>query len=270
MHPMLNVAVRAVRKAGIFIIRQYELLDKNIIRSVDIRDFVSRVNFESDSIIEEIIHKFYPLHIVITTKNTQNFNFELKSYQKMQDTFWMIRSIDSSINFIKQFPFFALSIAIQIKGHVEIGVIYDPIHNELFSACRGRGAWLNGYRIRVNTTKSLHNSILAISCILNRQDTMINLINKLSLKCVNFRYTGESILDFVYVAAGRLDGCIAILVKNINRNQKILASAILIIRESGGFIIDFAGTDNYFMSGNVIVGNIKVTRMIYAIIQESE
>ncbi|URJ26269.1 inositol monophosphatase family protein [Blochmannia endosymbiont of Camponotus modoc] len=262
MHPMLNIAIQAIRRAGNFVVKQYELFDKNSVQSNHINNLISKINKESYYIITAIIRKFYPLHTVINTWNARDIN----DVSCKESVFWIIGAIDNDINFIKQFPFFALSISVFIKGHIEIGVIYDPIHNELFSACRGKGAHLNGYRIRVGTAKSLHRAIIAISCSYEQQHMTINLLSKFSNKCAYFRYTGSTILDLAYVAVGRVDGCVSIFFKKNNYTNK-LASGFLIIRESGGLIIDFTGTDNYLLSGNIIAGNVRIIRTILSIIQ---
>ncbi|URJ33183.1 inositol monophosphatase [Candidatus Blochmannia vicinus] len=264
MHPMMNIAIQAIRKAGDFVVKQYEFFDKNSICSNHINDLIYKINEKSSNIIATIIRKFYPLHTIVTTWQDHNINDNICCKENIR---WIIGSIDSDINFIKQFPFFALSISVFFKEHIEIGVIYDPIHNELFSACRGKGAQLNGYRIRVGTAKNLNGGIIAISCVYEKRHVVINFLNKLNNKYIYFRYTGATILDLAYVAVGRVDGCIVIFLKNINNNK--LASGTLIIRESGGLIVDFTGTDHYLLFGNVIAGNAKIIRTILPLVQSS-
>ncbi|WP_331828615.1 inositol monophosphatase family protein [Candidatus Blochmannia sp. SNP] len=266
MHPMLNIAIQAIRKAGDFVVKQYEFLDRNSIRSNYINDLIYKINEKSYNIIATIIRKFYPLHTIVTTWHDHNVN-DNNIYCK-EGIRWIIGSIDSDINFVKQFPFFALSISVFFKEHIEIGVIYDPIHNELFSACRGKGAQLNGYRIRVGTAKNLNGAIIVMSCVYEKQHVVVNFLNKFSNKYIYFRYTGATVLDLAYVAVGRVDGCIAIFLKNINNNK--LASGVLIIRESGGLIVDFTGADNYLLFGNIIAGNTKIIRTILPIVQSSD
>ncbi|WP_159715154.1 inositol monophosphatase family protein [Blochmannia endosymbiont of Camponotus nipponensis] len=262
MHPLLNIAIQAIRKAGSFIVKQYEFFNKNCIQSSHANDFIAKINEETYYIITTIIRKFYPLHTILTTWNKHKVN----DLQHKKSICWLIGSIDNDINFIKQFPFFALSIAVFFKGHIEIEVIYDPIHNDLFSACRGKGAYLNGYRIRVSTTKNLYKAIIAISCSREKQHMIADLLKKFSNQCIYFRYTGATVLDLAYVAVGRVDGCVAIFLSNINYNNDLIIGT-LIIRESGGLIIDFTGTNNYLLSGNIIAGNMKIIRTILPIIQ---
>lgn len=259
MNPMLNIAIQAIRKAGNFIIKQYEIFNKKNINSDYIRNFIHNTHKESNSIITSIIQKFYPLHTVITAYNK---NPSSEKIQYANTTCWIIDSIDNDINFIKQFPFFTLSIAVKLRNHTEIGVIYDPIHNELFSACRGKGAQLNGYRIRVGTSKKLRGSILALSCSYNQQDTIINFLKKLCNQYIYFRCTGTIILDLAYIAVGRIDGCFS---TSLQKNYKLSSSA-LIIQESGGLITDFNGSNNYISTGHIIAGNPKIVKILLSII----
>lgn len=261
MNPMLNIAIQAVRKAGNFIIKQYEIFNKKNINSNYIYDFIHKTHKESNYIITTIIKKFYPLHTIITTYNNTNL---LHHNKNRNTTYWIIDSTGNDINFIKQFPFFALSVAIIFKNHIEIGVIYDPIHNELFSACRGGGAQLNGYKIRVNTNKNLRGSILAISYSYKKQQHLIiNFLRKLCNQYIEFRCTGVVALDLAYIAVGRIDGCLSVI--TLNKHNK-LASGALIIQESGGLTTDFSGSNNYISEGNIIAGNPTITKKILSII----
>lgn len=256
MNPMLNIAIQAARKAGNFIIKQYELFNKKNINSEYIYNFIYKTHKTSDQIIINTIQKFYPLHAVITTYD--KYLTPQKIEYNTNTTCWIINSIDNNINFVKQFPFLTLSIAVKFKNNIEIGVIYDPIHNELFSACRGRGAQLNGYKIRVGIAKTLNGSMLAISCIHKQQHVIINVLKKLNNQYTHFRYTGAIILDLAYVASGRIDGCLAVAPKNYQK----LSSAALIIQESGGLITDFTGSSNYISKGNIIAGNPKINKIL--------
>lgn len=257
MNPILNIAIQAVRKAGNFIIKQYELFNKKHINTNYIYNFIHKTHKNSNYIIATIIKKFYPLHTIITTYNKNYIHYECNN-----TTCWIIDSIDNNINYIKQLPFFTLSIAIIFKNNIEIGVIYDPIHNELFSACRGQGAQLNGYKIRVSTTKNLRGSVLAISCSYKKQHIIIDLLKKLCNQHAHFRCTGVITLDLAYVAVGRIDGCFAI---SSHKNNK-LASGSLIIQESGGLVTDFTGSNNYISKGNIIAGNPKINKILLSII----
>lgn len=266
---MLNVAIQAIRKAGAFVVKQYEFINRShtYLPTDHIKIIVSKTEKESKHIITTVINKFYPSHLV----NIDNKNILYK--HKINHIHWIVESLDNKINFIKQFPFFALSIAVQYKEQIEIGVIYDPIHNELFSACRGKGAQCNGYRIRLdhnhNITKYLNTIILSLSCFHVTDNVIIvNILHKLNQQffTVDFRRTGSIILDLVYIAIGRVDGCLIVSLKKTNK----LSSAILIIKESGGFIVDFNGNGIHpaQLSGNIIIGNSKIIKIILSAINQ--
>ncbi|AKC60684.1 inositol monophosphatase family protein [Blochmannia endosymbiont of Camponotus (Colobopsis) obliquus] len=251
MHPMLNIAIRAIRKAGNFIIRQYEILNTINYKIHLNKHFI--INFEKKitNIIIEIIHKSYPLHNFITTRNNCNYT------QKNNHIQWVIDPLNNINNFIKKFPHFATSITIRIKGRTEIVVIYDPIRNELFSANRGGGALLNGCRLRCSINKNLEDTILATYFSETNKQQSIHLLNNLYIKCKDFRYTGSSLLDLAYVAVGRVDGLFATGIKPYS-----LIGGELIIREAGGLMSDLLGNTNYLVSGNIIAGNAKIIKEI--------
>lgn len=258
MNPMLNIAIQAIRKAGSFIIKKYEFFNNKNINPDHKNNVIHNIHKESNSIITTIIKKFYPLHTIILSYEKYNTYYKYKN-----TTYWIIDSIGNDINYLKQFPFFALSIAVIFKNNTEIGVIYDPIHNELFSACRGRGAQLNGYRMRVSTAKNLYGSILAISCSYDQQHIIIDFLKKLCNQYIEFRYTGVIALDLAYVAVGRVDGFFA---TSLQTNNNKLFSGALIIQESGGLITNFKGSNNYYNTGNIIAGNAKITKILLSII----
>ena len=116
---------------------------------------------------------------------------------------------DGTTNFVKRLPHFAVSIAFRIKGRTEVAVVYDPMRNELFSAVRGQGAQLNGYRLRGATARDLDGAVLATGFPFKAKqhaDTYIKMLGKLFTRCSDFRRTGSAALDLAYLAAGRVDG----------------------------------------------------------------
>ncbi|ADV33919.1 Inositol-1-monophosphatase [Candidatus Blochmanniella vafra str. BVAF] len=277
MHPILNIAMQAIRKAGNFIIKQYEFFGRNNIRLPNyIQTFLNDVRNESNQIISTIIKKFYPSHIIIDIHNTHT----IMSIREHNQTYWIIDSIDSDINFSKQFPFLTLSIAVQQNKNIEIGVIYDPIHNELFSACRGKGARFNNYhRIRLYQNNNIFppsNNFMftAISCdteYTQYNNRAIRILNKLhnsqSQMIMNFRCTGSVNLDLIYVSMGRTDGC---FILSSNKNIKLISS-VLILKESGGIITDFEGNNinDYLFNENVIAGHPKLIKKILPLIKKN-
>ena len=198
MHPMLNIAVRAARKAGNLIAKNYETPDAVEASQKGSNDFVTNVDKAAEAVIIDTIRKSYPQHTIITEESG-----ELEGTD--QDVQWVIDPLDGTTNFIKRLPHFAVSIAVRIKGRTEVAVVYDPMRNELFTATRGQGAQLNGYRLRGSTARDLDGTILATGFPFKAKQyatTYINIVGKLFNECADFRRTGSAALDLAYVAAG--------------------------------------------------------------------
>lgn len=154
MHPMLNIAVRAARKAGNLIAKHYETPDTVETSQKGSNDFVTNVDKAAEAIIIETIRKSYPQHTIITEESGEHAGEE-------QDVQWVIDPLDGTTNFVKRLPHFSVSIAVRIKGRTEVAVVYDPMRNELFTATRGQGAQLNGYRLRGSNARDLDGTIIA-------------------------------------------------------------------------------------------------------------
>ncbi|MBC9130105.1 inositol-1-monophosphatase [Frischella sp. Ac48] len=259
MHPMLNIAIRAARKAGNVIIKSYENPSSVKVDAKGENDFVTNVDRAAESLIIETIKKAYPDHTIIS---------EESGLIKGQDTDiqWIIDPIDGTTNFIKGIPHCAVSIAVRIKGRTEVGVVYNPMLNELFTASRGQGAQLNGYRIRTNlSVKEIQGSVFAIAFphkMKQYSEYYFNVLEKMFTKCSDFRRNGSAALDFCYIASGRLDGYFEIGLKPWD-----IAAGELILREAGGIITDFNGGNNYLVSGNVVAGSPKIVKEFLSLTQ---
>ncbi|AFP85782.1 inositol monophosphatase/fructose-1,6-bisphosphatase family protein [secondary endosymbiont of Heteropsylla cubana] len=254
MHPMLNIAIRAARKAGKLISQYYET--PSIYENKT--NFISTFCRELERLIIEVIRRFYPQHSVYAEKSGELIG-------KNNDVKWIINPLDSSTNFIKRFPHFSVSIGILVKSCMTVAVIYDPMRNELFTASRGQGAQLNGYRLRGGTERGIESTVLGTTFLFNTQENSsnyISIISKLFLKCKAFRCTGSPLLDLAYVAAGRLDGFFDIALKPCS-----FLSGELIVREAGGWVTDFIGSHNYSVSGNIIAANPKLLKVIVSTIR---
>lgn len=250
MHPMLNIAIRAARKAGNLIAKYYENPDAVEASHKGVNDFVTNVDREAERLIIEVIRKSYPQHVINGEESG-----ELGEDVNVQ---WIIDPLDGTSNFIKRFPHFAVSIAVRIKGYTEVTVVYDPMRNELFTASRGHGAQLNGYRLRGGTARNLDGAILATGFPFKQKQhvhSYITLVSKLFIQCADFRRTGSAALDLAYVAAGRVDGFFEIGLKPWD-----FAGGELLVREAGGLITDFTGGHNHFFSGNIVAGNPRIVK----------
>ena len=259
MHPMLNIAVRAARKAGNLIAKHYETPDSVETSQKGSNDFVTNVDKAAEAMIIETIRKSYPQHTIITEESGEHAGED-------QDVQWVIDPLDGTTNFIKRLPHFAVSIAVRIKGRTEVAVVYDPMRNELFTATRGQGAQLNGYRLRGSTARDLDGTILATGFPFKAKqhaNSYINVIGKLFTECADFRRTGSAALDLAYVAAGLVDGLFGISLKPWD-----FAGGELLVRESGGVVTDFVGGHNHYSSGNIVAGNPRVVKGILNTMRE--
>jgi len=246
MHPMLNIAVRAARSAGTVIVRAFEQLDKVEIESKGTNDFVTNVDLSAEQAIIATIQKSYPDHTIISEEAGLIEG-------KDKDIQWIIDPLDGTTNFVKGIPHFAVSIAIKVKGKLDQAVIYDPIRGDLFSASRGKGAQLNGFRIRVKKHKDLNGSILATGFpFKHKQHTnaYLDMFKTLFTKTADMRRAGSAALDLAYVAAGRVDGFFEIGLKPWDT-----AAGELLVIEAGGLVTDFVGGHNHETSGNIVASS---------------
>src|SRR5262245_20535448 len=152
MHPMLNIAVKAARRAGNIINRATRNLDLVAFKEKAANDFVSEVDREAEQAIIRTLHEAYPDHSILAEESGASGESEHQ---------WIIDPLDGTTNFLHGFPQYAVSIALRHRGVVTQAVIYDPSRNDLFTASRGRGSFLNDQRMRVSKRTTLKSSLLA-------------------------------------------------------------------------------------------------------------
>ncbi|NOZ53017.1 MAG: inositol monophosphatase [Gammaproteobacteria bacterium] len=258
MQAMVNIAVRAARAASDIIIRNMDRLDRLKIVTKQNNDFVSNVDHMAEEIIIATIKEAYPEHGIIAEES--GTQAEDSEYQ------WIIDPLDGTTNYLHGFPQFAVSIALQVKGRLEVGVIYDPIAQELFTASRGNGAQLNDKKIRVTSHKGLKNALLGTGFPYYDQsylDTYLETMKALMQKTAGLRRPGSAALDLAWLAAGRIDGF-----WEFNLKAWDIAAGALIVREAGGIVSDFENQDGYLKSGDIIAAAPKVYPEMMKIIQE--
>ena len=251
MHPMLNVAINAARKAGNIIGRSLEHVDVLEVATKSKNDFVSEVDRRAEQAIIETLHKAYPHHGILAEESGSHAG---------DDYEWVIDPLDGTTNFIHGFPQFAVSIALRHKGRLEQGVVYDPISQELYTASRGGGAQLNGRRIRVSKRRGLEGALLGTGFPFKQQqhlDAYLGTFKALFTDTAGIRRAGAASLDLAYVAAGRLDGF-----WEIGLSPWDMAAGVLLVQEAGGLVGDFAGGHDFLQTGNVVTGNPKVFKAI--------
>ncbi|XBC40993.1 MAG: inositol monophosphatase family protein [Buchnera aphidicola (Nurudea yanoniella)] len=255
MHPILNIAIRAARKGGHILVQNYDNQKINNETQEEKRDVIIKIIEISERLMIEIIHKSYPEHTIIT--KTRKYVKDTKGPK----TIWLINALDGINNFKRNLPHFCISIAITIRNITEISVVYDPLRNELFTAVKGQGAQLNGYRMRCNNINVLENSLIGIIFSHKKHNidkNFLEIFNMFSLKNIKLRSTGCLNLDYSYVAIGRLD-----FLFNFNINPFIIAAGSLQVKEAGGLISDLYEENNDFKLGSAtLIGNAKLMRII--------
>jgi myo-inositol-1(or 4)-monophosphatase len=258
MQAMVNIAVRAARSAGDIIVRNMDRLDRLKITTKHNNDFVSNVDHMSEQAIINTLKTAYPDHGILAEESGK---------QSEQSEFqWIIDPLDGTTNYLHGFPQFAVSIALKHKNRLEVGVIYDPVSQELFTASRGNGAKLNDKRIRVSNHKGLTNALLGTGFPYYDQsylDTYLATMKQLMSKTAGIRRPGSAALDLAWLAAGRIDGF-----WEFNLKAWDIAAGALIVREAGGIVSDFKNSDAYLTTGDIIAATPKVFPEMLKIIQQ--
>ena len=200
MHPMLTIAVKAARRAGNVINRASRNLDVVAVREKVANDYVSEVDHEAERVIIRTLLEAYPDHSILAEESGAAGHSD---YQ------WIVDPLDGTTNYLHGFPQYAVSIALAHKEIVTQAVIYDPSRNDLFTATRGRGAFLNETRMRVSKRMSLAGSLMGTGFPFRQHDhieTYLAMLREVMTRTAGVRRAGAASLDLAYVAAGRLDG----------------------------------------------------------------
>jgi len=248
MQPLLNIAIRAARSAGDFIVRKINKIPDLQIEIKSKNDFVTEVDRQAEERAIDTLLKAYPNHSILAEESG-----EIKG---TEDYRWIIDPLDGTTNFLHGFPHFAVSIACQMNGRLEHGVIYDPLKQELFTASRGDGATLNNRRIRVTNIKTTQGALLGTGFPFknhNELETFLKQFNEFFTSASDIRRAGSAALDLAYVAAGRLDGYWESGLKSWD-----IAAGALIVREAGGIVGDYQGGEKHLENGQVIAGNPRI------------
>jgi len=204
MQPMLNIAVRAARKAGEILIDAVERANPLTIEEKGRNDYVTEIDKACEKEIIHHLRKAYPDHAILGEETGSDAGND-SEYQ------WIIDPLDGTTNFIHGIPHYCISIACKHKGRVQHAVIYDPIKREEFTASRGDGAQLNGKRIRVSDIKGLDGALIGTGIPFNgfafdNIDAFLACMKEIAGKTAGIRRPGSAALDLAYVAAGRFDG----------------------------------------------------------------
>ncbi len=243
---MINIAVRAARSAGNILLRYYEHTDSLTVTEKRKNEFVSEVDKAAEQAIIEVLQKSYPDHSILGEETGSH---------KGNDYQWVIDPLDGTTNYLHGQPQFSISIALKYQGQLEHGIVYDPLREEMFSASRGSGAFLNDRRIRVTQRKGLDGALIGTGFPYrdhSHLDAYMSMFRDMITDTAGIRRPGSAALDFAYVAAGRLDGF-----WELGLSEWDFAAGALLVREAGGTVTDIGGGERFLESGNVIAGGLK-------------
>lgn len=250
-----TIAIEAARAGG-------EILKENLTKEVRVDykgtvNLVTNVDRQSEKTIVEMITRQFPDHEILAEEgygSGKKFPFK-----------WIIDPLDGTTNYAHRFPFFCVSIGLEVKGEMVLGVVYDPIRSELFVAEKGKGSFLNDEPIRVSVTDDLMHSLLVTGFSYDVRETAENNFNHFfdfSVRAQGVRRTGSAALDFCYVAMGRLDGF-----WELKLHPWDAAAGSLLVQEAGGRVTDFAGKTFSIYSKEVIASNGRIHKEMLKVLQ---
>lgn len=250
MHPMLTIAVKAARRAGGIINRASMNLDRLTVARKAHSDFVSEVDGAAEEAIIKTLLDAYPDHSILAEESGRSGDANKSDYQ------WIIDPLDGTTNFLHGFPKYGVSIALLHRGVLSQAVVYDPVSDELFTASRGSGAFLNDHRIRVSKRVQLGESLIGTGFPFRdftHIEAYLAMFKDIIPRTAGIRRPGSAALDLAYVAAGRYDGF-----WETGLAPWDIAAGCLLILEAGGMVSDLEGNGHYLKSGQVVAGNPKI------------
>jgi myo-inositol-1(or 4)-monophosphatase len=260
MEDFKKIATKGAHEAG-------SILKKNLgqIKKIDYKgevNLVTEIDQLSEKIITKIINDRYPDHEILAEESGAK-----KSTSPYR---WIIDPLDGTTNYAHGYPYFCVSIALEKEAKILLGVVYNPILDELFLAEKGKGAYLNGAKIQVSTTNELTRSLLATGFPYDIRESSINNLNnfnRFALKAQAIRRAGSAALDLCYVAMGRFDGF-----WELKLCPWDTAAGALMVTEAGGRVTDFKGNEFSIYSGDneTLASNSKIHKEMLGVLMDSK
>jgi len=247
----INVMMKACRKAAKTLIRDFGEVEKLQVSVKGPGDFVTASDKKVEKILIEDLSKARPNYSILSE--------EIGEIKNDNEFKWIIDPIDGTANFLHGIPHFCISIGLEKNNEIISGIIFDPIKDEIFTAEKGNGSYLNNHRLRVSNRNKLTDSIIFTGGPkqeAKEKDLILEEYKKFSsLVRIPIRKMGSAALDMAYVAAGRCDGF-----WQRNLNYWDIAAGIIIIKEAGGFVTDFKGNANYIENKTILASNSKINQ----------
>jgi myo-inositol-1(or 4)-monophosphatase len=255
MKDFKECAIEIAREAGIFL--------KNKLNSAHTIDYKGEINLVTDvdktseEMITSKINTMFPDHDILSEEFTHT--------DRGSDFRWIIDPLDGTTNYAHGYPFFCVSIALERLSTMIVGIVYDPMLNEMFVAEKGKGAFLNDREIHVSNTRGVIKGLLATGFPYDiREDSHNNLnnFNTMILKAQAIRRAGSAALDLAYVAAGRFDGF-----WELKLNPWDIAAGWLLVEEAGGIVTDMGGNDYYLESLSILASNGRIHKEMMSVLK---
>lgn len=253
---MLNVAVKAARAAGALINRAALDVEAVRVSAKQTNDFVTEVDHAAEAAIIETLLTAYPGHGILAEESGSEHG------AKDSEFVWIIDPLDGTTNFIHGFPFYCVSIALSVRGKIEQAVVYDPTRNDIYSASKGRGAYVNDRRIRVGKRARLQECLISTGFPYRPGDKLkpyLNMLGEVMSQCAGVRRPGAAALDLAYVAAGHSDGFF-----ETGLQPWDVAAGSLLVTEAGGLIGNYTGEADFIEHGECVAGNPRIYGQLVA------
>ncbi len=259
LHPMLNVAIKAARAAGAIINRAALDIESVRVSEKQSNDFVTEVDQAAEKAIIETLLTAYPQHGILAEESGQQHG------NADSDFVWIIDPLDGTTNFIHGFPVYCVSIALSVRGKIEQAVVYDPSRNDLFTATRGRGAFMNDRRIRVSKRIRMADCLLTTGFPFREgqnYEQFMQLFIEMMRCTAGLRRPGSAALDLAYVAAGFSDGFF-----ETGLQPWDVAAGSLLVQEAGGLIGNFTGEADFLHSQECMAASPKIYALMVQMLQ---
>jgi len=254
---VLSHSVQAARIAGKMLLDNFGKLKSQEIHKKTAFDFVTEVDNASEKTIIDYLNQFYPNHDIHAEESGK--------HGKESDFLWLIDPLDGTKNYIQSFPIFSISIGLKYLDSILVGVVYAPFFDEMFTAVKGKGAYLNGKQIHVSQKTEMAESMIATGFPHGAKkylDVYLKCFKELFLQVSAIRRAGSAAIDLAYTACGRFDGF-----WEFKLNPWDIGAGILLVKEAGGFITDPIGGDNYFNTGDLIAGTPEIHNKMLKILR---
>ena len=255
---MINVAIKAARAAGAIINRAALDVESVRVSQKQVNDFVTEVDQAAEQAIIDILLAAYPGHAIWAEESGRTQGAQDSDYV------WIIDPLDGTTNFIHGLPIYCVSIALAVKGRVEQAVVYDPTRNDLFTATRGRGAFMNDRRLRVSKRVRLQECLISTGFPFRPGDdfkTYLSMISEVMQRSAGLRRPGAAALDLAYVAAGFTDAFF-----ETGLQPWDVAAGSLLVTEAGGLVGNLTGEADFLEQKECLAGSPRIYGLLVALL----